>query len=45
MHAAVFFDVLEFRGLNQASTFGKCEAFYRHTGSVNCSCRRLWRQI
>jgi hypothetical protein len=29
MHASVFFDVLEFRGLNQASTFGKCEAFDR----------------
>jgi hypothetical protein len=29
MHAAVFFDVLEFRGLNQASIFGKCEAFDR----------------
>jgi len=26
---AVLFDVLEFRGLNQATAFGKCEAFDR----------------
>jgi len=29
MHVAVLFDVLEFRGLKQATAFGKREAFDR----------------
>src|SRR5439155_17596514 len=42
---AVRFYMFEFGGLNQPAALGKCEAFCRHTSSVNCSCRRLWRQI